>query len=61
MTAPRTGSRYELQLDRAGVAESKVETDYYAIHAADVEEAPEEDDLVGYVHSYEVGLSLIHI
>ena len=55
MTAPRTGSRYELQLDRAGVAESKVETDYYAIHAADVEEAPEEDDLVGYVHSYEVG------
>jgi len=55
MTQPRTGSRYELQLDRAGVAESKVETDYYAIHAADVEEIREEDDLVGYVHSYEVG------
>ena len=55
MTAPRTGSRYEMEIDDAGVAESKVETDYYAIHAADVEEAPDEDDLVGYVHSYEVG------
>ena len=55
MTEPRTGSRYELQLDAAGVAEGKVETDYYAIHAADVEEAAEADDLVGYVHSYEVG------
>ena len=55
MTEPRTGSRYELQLDPAGRAESKRETDYYAIHAADIEEIPEEDDLVGYVHSYEVG------
>ena len=55
MTAPRTGSRYEMQVDRAGVEESKVERDYYAIHAADVEEIAEEDDLVGYVHSYEVG------
>ena len=55
MTAPRTGSRYELQIDRAGVEESKVERDYYAIHAADIEDIAEEDDLVGYVHSYEVG------
>ena len=56
MTAPRTGSRYEMQLDRAGVQERKTEPDYYAIHAADVEEiSEEEDDLVGYVHSYEVG------
>jgi pyruvate formate lyase activating enzyme len=55
MTEPRTGSRYDLELDPAGVAESKVETDYYAIHAADIEEAAEADDLVGYVHSYEVG------
>jgi len=55
MTAPRTGSRYEMQLDRGGVKESKAEGDYYAIHAADVEDIPEEDDLVGYVHSYEVG------
>ncbi|HSC64607.1 MAG TPA: pyruvate formate-lyase-activating protein [Caldimonas sp.] len=55
MTEPRTGSRYELQRDRAGRAESKVEPDYYAVHAADVEDIPEEEDLVGYVHSYEVG------
>ena len=55
MTEPRVGSRYELQLDPAGRAESKKERDYYAIHAADVEEIAEEDDLVGYVHSYEVG------
>ena len=55
MTAPRTGSRYELQVDRAGAQESKVERDYYAIHTADIEDIAEEDDLVGYVHSYEVG------
>ncbi len=55
MTAPRTGSRYELQIDRAGAQESKVERDYFAIHPADVEDVAEEDDLVGYVHSYEVG------
>ncbi len=55
MTAPRVGSRYELQIDRAGAQESKVERDYFAIHAADLEDVAEEDDLVGYVHSYEVG------
>ena len=55
MSEPRTGSRYELQLDPGSRAERKNEPDYYAIHAADVEEIPEEDDLIGYVHSYEVG------
>jgi len=55
MTAPRVGSRYELHIDRAGAQESKVERDYFAIHAADLEDVAEEDDLVGYVHSYEVG------
>ena len=55
MTEPRTGSRYELQRDRAGRDESKLEPDYYAVHAADVEDVAEEEDLVGYVHSYEVG------
>ena len=38
MTAPRTGSRYELQIDRAGSMESKAEPDYFAVHAADVED-----------------------
>jgi pyruvate formate lyase activating enzyme len=55
MTEPRVGSRYELQIDRAGARESKVERDYFSIHSADVEEIEEEDDLIGYVHSYEVG------
>ena len=55
MSAPRVGSRYELQIDRAGAQQSRVEQDYFAIHSADLEDVAEEDDLVGYVHSYEVG------
>ena len=35
--------------------ESKAAQDYYAVHPADEEESEGEDDLVGYVHSYEVG------
>ncbi len=58
MTAPRTGSRYELQIDQAGVKQSKVERDYFAVHSADLEDVAEEDDLVGYVHSYEVGTTV---
>ena len=34
------GSRYELQIDRAGAKESKTEHDYYAIHPGDIEESP---------------------
>jgi len=55
MSEPRTGSRYELQVTRRGTRESKAEQDYFAVHPGDVEEVKEEDDLVGYVHSYEVG------
>ena len=57
MTEPRTGSRYEMQVARKGMIESKAAHDYFAVHAGDVEEAKDEDqdDLVGYVHSYEVG------
>jgi len=55
MSEPRTGSRYELQVTRRGIRESKAEQDYFAVHPGDVEEVKEEDDLVGYVHSYEVG------
>ena len=58
MSAPRVGSRYELQIDRAGVQQSRVEQDYFAIHSADLEDVAEEDDLVGYVHSYEVGTTV---
>ena len=55
MAEPAVGSRYELHVARKGAAESKAAHDYYAVHPGDVEEAKEEDDLVGYVHSYEVG------
>jgi pyruvate formate lyase activating enzyme len=55
MTEPRTGSRYELLIDSAGMEDIKAAKDYYAIHPADEEEIDGEDDLVGYVHSYEVG------
>jgi pyruvate formate lyase activating enzyme len=56
VSEPRTGSRYELLLSREGVAETKAVHDYYAIYPADEEERKQEEkDLVGYVHSYEVG------
>jgi pyruvate formate lyase activating enzyme len=55
MAEPRVGSRYELHLERKGADESKAAHDYYAVHPGDVEEAKEEDDLIGYIHSYEVG------
>jgi pyruvate formate lyase activating enzyme len=55
MAEPVVGSRYALHVARKGAAETKAAHDYYAIHPGDVEEAKEEDDLVGYVHSYEVG------
>jgi len=55
MTEPRTGSRYELHVAKKGTAESKVAHDYFAVHPGDIEEAKDEDDLIGYVHSYEVG------
>ena len=55
MSDMRSGSRYELLRARKGVAETKAAGDYYAVHPGDIEETSEEDDLVGYVHSYEVG------
>jgi pyruvate formate lyase activating enzyme len=50
-----TGSRYELHIARKGTAESKVVHDYFAVHPGDVDEAQDGDDLIGYVHSWEVG------
>ena len=49
-----TGSRYEIHVARKGADESKAH-DYYEIHPGDVEEVDEGDDIVGYVHSVEVG------
>jgi pyruvate formate lyase activating enzyme len=48
------GSRYELHVAREGAAESKGAHDYMAVRPSDADE-PEAKDIVGFVHSYEVG------
>ena len=48
------GSRYELHVARDGAAEGKAVHDYMAVYPGDTDE-PKEKDVVGYVHSYEVG------
>lgn len=55
MNQALTGSRYELYVARKGAAESKAAHDYFAVHAGDIEEAQDGDDITGYVHSWEVG------
>ena len=49
------GSRYELHVARKGAIESKADHDYYAIRPGDIEEVQDGDDVIGYVHSWEVG------
>jgi pyruvate formate lyase activating enzyme len=55
VTASLTGSRYELKVTRQGAGESKAARDYYAIQPADLDDGEDDENLVGYVHSYEVG------
>jgi len=55
MSQTLTGSRYELHVAKKGAVESKAAHDYYAVHQGDLEEAQAGDDIVGFVHSYEVG------
>jgi len=55
MSQTLTGSRYEVHIARKGAEESKKAKDYFAIHKGDVEEVKAKDDVVGYVHSWEVG------
>jgi pyruvate formate lyase activating enzyme len=55
MSEPRTGSRYDFHVARQGAAESKAARDYFAVHPGDLEEVQEGDDVIGYVHSWEVG------
>ena len=55
MSESLTGSRYELHVTKQGAAESKSK-DYYTIHPADLEESGDPgEDIVGYMHSWEVG------
>jgi pyruvate formate lyase activating enzyme len=50
------GSRYELHVTAKGRAESEAAHDYFAVHQGDLDETRGAgDDLVGYVHSWEVG------
>ena len=53
MAAPLVGSRYDLHVTRTGAAENKAAKSYYDAYYSDAEEA--DDELVGYVHSIEVG------
>jgi pyruvate formate lyase activating enzyme len=55
MSQSLTGSRYDLHVSRQGAVESKVSRDYFAVHPGDVEEVQAGDDVIGYVHSWEVG------
>ena len=49
-----SGSRYELHLTREGADEVK-EHHFYDIQPGDLEDVQEGDDMIGYVHSWEVG------
>ena len=55
MSEPRIGSRYDIHVARKGKHENQEEKDYRAIYPSDIEEVEEAEDLIGYVHSYEVG------
>jgi len=55
MSEPRIGSRYDIHVTRKGAQENQEEKNYSAIYPSDLEEAEEAEDLIGYVHSYEVG------
>lgn len=54
MSQSLTGSRYELHVTHEGTMENKA-SDYYEVHQADLEVDKGGDELVGYVHSWEVG------
>ena len=50
MAKPAIGSRYELVVEAPGKG-----GDYFAVRPGDEEDPEETDDLLGYVHSWEVG------
>ena len=54
MSQTLVGSRYELHVAREGAAESKSIRDYLSLYPGDTDEAKAKD-VVGFVHSYEVG------
>ncbi len=57
MNKSLVGSRFELHVAREGAEESRKVHDYLAVYPGDLEEAKEKD-VVGFVHSYEVGTTV---
>jgi pyruvate formate lyase activating enzyme len=55
MSQALTGSRYELYVARKGALENRAAHDYFAVHPGDIAEVQDGDDVIGYVHSWEVG------
>jgi pyruvate formate lyase activating enzyme len=49
------GGRYQTFVARLGADETRKAHDYYSVYPTDVADAQEGDDLIGYVHSWEVG------
>jgi pyruvate formate lyase activating enzyme len=52
---PLVSSRYELHISPIGEAENKAARSYHDIYLTDAETVEEAEDLIGYVHSIEVG------
>jgi pyruvate formate lyase activating enzyme len=55
MSQSLTGSRYDIHVARKGAQEKQAEQDYRGTYPGDIDEVGEVEDVVGYVHSYEVG------
>jgi pyruvate formate lyase activating enzyme len=55
MSESLSGSRYELHVTHEGALHNREAHDYYAIHPDDTEAVAASDDMIGYVHSWEVG------
>jgi len=55
MNQSLVGSRYEIHVAKKGLEESKKAHDYYAVHPGDIEEVGDDEDVTGYIHSWEVG------
>ena len=55
MHDPLVSSRYELHISPVGEAENKAARSYHDVYPTDVETLEEAEDLIGYVHSIEVG------
>lgn len=58
MAAHLFGGRHALHVARRGADEAKLAHDYFGVHPGDTELDAPMRDLIGYVHSYEVGSTM---